>query len=115
MIVDCAAEQIVPTVVVNNNNCMFSYRDHGAKSVSLAGSFNDWDRTSMSMKKTVNKDGQHVWSIGIRLPEGIYSYKFVIDNNVWVVPPHADAYASDGFGGKNGILIVSKGLKQVKE
>lgn len=110
--VDCAPEQIVPNTVIGYNDvCTFTYFAPSAKSVSLVGNFNNWDSALMSMKK----DGRHIWVINVRLPEGIYYYQFVVDNNRWVVPPHAHAYASDGFGGKNGILIVGKGLKQVKE
>ncbi|MDI6642232.1 MAG: glycogen-binding domain-containing protein, partial [Elusimicrobiota bacterium] len=55
----------------------FSYENPKAKSVTLAGEFNNWD-----MKKNPLKiDEKGVWSAILPLKEGRYEYKFIIDGN----------------------------------
>ena len=53
-----------------------------AKIVAVAGEFNDWDATSLPMRKSTNGD----WSASIRVPAGDYGYKFVVDGQ-WTFDP----------------------------
>lgn len=73
-------------------------------SVSLAGTFNNWSKDAMPLKKT----GDNVWSTTISLEEGSYQYKFVIDGTRWIADPSADPKldVDDTFGGKNSGLNV---------
>ena len=36
---------------------------------------------------------------------GIWKYSLVVDGQ-WVAPPDAQVYETDGFGGRNAVLIV---------
>lgn len=100
-------ERIVPSAVVGGGSCTFAYTDPGAKTVSLVGSFNNWDRTSVPMKRV----DRGTWAVSVRLPRGVYYYQFVVDGRTWVVPPYAGAYAPDGFGGRDAVVVVGGGLK----
>ncbi|WP_367883752.1 glycogen-binding domain-containing protein [Thermococcus peptonophilus] len=92
----------------------FTYNPPGnrtVKSVSLRGSFNDWGgEWPMGLKNGT-------WRKTVCLRPGRYEYKYFI-NGQWVKdmsddgtgkpydPPDADAYAPDGYGGKNAVRVV---------
>ncbi len=74
----------------------------GARSVTLVGSFNDWNTTKLRMSDH-DKDG--VWQIDVRLPrDSVNTYNFVIDGKTWVPDPRASAQVDDGFGGYSSVL-----------
>jgi glycosidase len=60
----------------------FVYDDGMARSVALAGSFNDWSRTAHPLVR----DGER-WSVTVTLDPGTYEYKFVIDDSTWRIDP----------------------------
>jgi 1,4-alpha-glucan branching enzyme len=107
----CVRSQIVPSTAVDGTTCTFTYISASASSVNLAGDFNNWDSASLPMKKI---DGK-TWIMRIQLEKGVYQYQFIVDHETPVPPPHAAAYAADGFGGKNGIVIVPGGLPGVQK
>lgn len=72
-----------------------------AKSVFIAGDFNNW--SEKDTEAYFVDDG--VWEAVLELTPGIYEYKFITDGN-WIVDPNAFAYVDDGFGGKNGVFEV---------
>ena len=41
-----------------------------------------------------------------RLPAGEHLFMFVADGNRWITPPLADDFVDDGFGSRNGVVIV---------
>lgn len=73
-----------------------------ARSVHVAGDFNNWDIDNNSM--TRETDG--TWKIRINLTPGLYQYNFYIDNEYWAEDPGTAANVSDGFGGRNALLFV---------
>lgn len=73
------------------------------KSVSVAGTFNDWNRENLPMR---SGDGK-VWSAEVRLPYGSHRYKFVIDGSNWVLDPTNKASETDGGGNTNSVLVVA--------
>ena len=83
----------------------FSYSDRVAKSVSVAGEFNQWSVTANPMQK--NQQG--VWTAVIPLKPGKYLYKFVVDGT-WKADPLSPDGTDDGFGGKNSVKNVNPGL-----
>ncbi|MBI5573158.1 MAG: hypothetical protein HY919_01220, partial [Elusimicrobia bacterium] len=74
--------------------------------VSLAGSFNNWYKDANILKK--ENDGKY--STEILLNDGLYFYKFVIDDNQWIEDPLADKTLrkSDGYGGFNSAVFVGE-------
>ena len=64
----------------------FRLRAPDAKSVSVAGEFNDWNTTSLPMRKSANGE----WFAHAKMPPGEYGYKFVVDGQ-WVFDPSQPA------------------------
>ena len=74
-----------------------------AKSVCVAGSFNEWnpDRTPL----TRISDGTWIGELtGI---SGRHEYLFVVDGQ-WLPDPNAQESVQNPFGGRNSVLIVSE-------
>jgi 1,4-alpha-glucan branching enzyme len=85
----------------------FSYRpgnDTPAKTVNLAGDFNNWSTTADAM--TRGDDG--TFTIKIKLQPGSHAYKFIIDGSIWVNDPAADKSLDqpDGNGGVNSVVVI---------
>jgi 1,4-alpha-glucan branching enzyme len=79
----------------------FSYTDPAAKSVYVAGDFNEWNATANPMEK----DSSGVWIATVPLKPGKYQYKFVVDGN-WKQDPLNSETADDTFGGRNSVKTV---------
>ena len=86
----------------NTSGISFSYTDPVAKSVFVAGEFNQWSTTSNPMQK--NQQG--TWTATIPLKPGKYLYKLVVDGT-WKADPLSTDGDDDGFGGKNSVKTVS--------
>jgi pimeloyl-ACP methyl ester carboxylesterase len=82
----------------------FRLKDHpNAKSVALAGTFNNWNTHSTPM----NRKGAD-WSVSIKLASGTYRYKFVVDKDRWTVDPENSQTEADGEGHVNSVLIIDE-------
>ena len=71
-----------------------------AKSVSVAGTFNDWDP-----KKTPLKQNGDAWGTTVALPRGHYEYRFIVDGQ-WMADPNAVAAVPNPFGSSNSVLNI---------
>ncbi len=77
------------------------------KTVHVAGSFNNWNSTATPL---VNN--QDLWSVTLKLDQGQYQYKFVLDAGTptqrWIEDPASDKDLDqpDGHGGNNSGVIV---------
>jgi len=79
----------------------------GARTVSVAGSFNGWRVDALPMVR----GAAGIWSVTVALPVGEHRYDFVVDRTRWVPDPTAHSQVGDGFGGMNSVIIVGpKGL-----
>ena len=74
----------------------------GAESVSIAGTFNDWNHSVHFL----SEDRAGYWSILLPLQKGRYQYMFVINYQTWIPDPEAEMMIDDGFGQKNSLLVV---------
>jgi 1,4-alpha-glucan branching enzyme len=75
---------------------------HGhARSVAVAGEFNNWSPTANPMIKA---DQQ--WRATILLKPGKYMYKFVIDGHEWITDPMNPNLVDDSLGGRNSMIFV---------
>ena len=79
----------------------FELQAPDAKSVELAGSFNDWQRGQLRLK---GPDATGHWTATVTLPPGQHEYLFFVDGKNWVTDPQAIAHRADGFGNRNAIL-----------
>ena len=80
----------------------FEYEDKNAKTVSIAGEFNGWNKHANPMEK---REGG-LWQTTLKLALGEYEYKFVVDGARWVEDPNANRFKPDHFGGRNSVIIV---------
>ena len=74
-----------------------------AKTVYVAGSFNQWkpDQTPLIPK------GNGRWVGDLAVPPGKHEYLFVVDGQ-WLPDPNARESVQNPFGGKNSVLTVSE-------
>jgi 1,4-alpha-glucan branching enzyme len=77
-------------------------RPSKAKSVYLAGSFNEWDPSQKRMVKT--KDGS--FRARIKLPPGKHEYKFVVDGQ-WIEDEEADTVVNE-LGTANSVIEITE-------
>jgi 1,4-alpha-glucan branching enzyme len=99
-IIEAQTAMVVP-VSRGAGGTAFAYTDPAAKSVSVAGEFNQWNATANPMQK----DQQGLWTTAIPLKPGKYPYKFVVDG-AWKADPLSSDGDDDGFGGKNSVKTV---------
>jgi 1,4-alpha-glucan branching enzyme len=74
------------------------YKD--ARRVNVAGSFNDWNRRELQMKKTAVG-----WMLPIYLREGTHTYKYIVDGN-WITDPANPVTRWDGAGNLNAVVGI---------
>jgi len=77
-----------------------------ATSVALAGSFNNWSVSSHPLARSNTSKPGGVWAIVVPLPPGEHAFMYVVNGTEWVSPPMAEDYVDDGFGARNGIVVV---------
>lgn len=69
-----------------------------ARKVFLAGSFNNWNASSLKMKKY-----NETWQLPVYLRDGTHTYKFIVDGD-WIVDPANPKLQYDGKGNTNSLL-----------
>ena len=72
-----------------------------ARSVAVAGSFNDWD----VIRTPMNRGPEGFWRATVWLPAGRYEYRFVVDGQ-WISDPTARESVQNTFGSTNSVLVV---------
>lgn len=82
----------------------FAFADKDARSVTVAGDFNDWDAEATALRDT---DGDGVWTGLIALRPGMHKYMFVVNGEQWVTDPEAERYVDDGFGMRNAVIAIT--------
>jgi hypothetical protein len=83
----------------------FTLNYQKAESVSLIGSFNQWNPDGHEMHKLGDRN---TWVLELRLPEGRHEYAFLVDGKIVVPDQNSPFYQSDGFGNRNSVLFVSR-------
>lgn len=80
---------------------MVSLHAPQAKSVFLAGDFNEWNTETHGLKK--GKSG--AWERALMLPPRTYEYKFIVDGE-WQMDPANNRTCRNCFGTRNNLLTV---------
>ena len=92
-----------PIIDIPNKQIHFYFHDHNAKTVTVAGDFNEWSVNDLSMKK--QKDG--FWHVALPMPKkGDYTYKYVLDGKIWSTDPLNIYRVDDGYGSFNSRFFV---------
>ena len=79
----------------------FALKAPGAHSVTVAGSFNNWEPARSPLQK--GKGG--IWRKTLLLSPGRYLYRFVVDGE-WRSDPNAKQSAANEYGGINSVVEV---------
>jgi len=79
----------------------FMFTADEAKSVRIAGDFNNWREDGKMLKR----NGSDVWQITLMLPPGTYEYKFLVDGK-WENDPLNDQLCLNCFGTRNNFIAV---------
>jgi hypothetical protein len=75
----------------------------GARTVSIAGDFNNWNITQSQMKKLSGGD----FTLTVELPcNREYSFRYLIDAQKWENDWCADKYIPNEYGEDNSVVIV---------
>ncbi|MCR5494699.1 MAG: glycogen-binding domain-containing protein [Treponema sp.] len=104
------AEVKVKQIDENLVEVTFFYGNPKSTDVRLAGNFNDWNQEVDVMEKT--EKGYTITKTFSTSDEILY--KFVSEGN-WTPDMKAPAFIDDGFGGKNGQIILSDYVKGKSE
>ena len=92
-----------PHVNHQRNIIEFYAQSDGASQISLAGSFNEWAQDVLLMEPGVNG----LWKIEMPiLSPGLYQYKFIVDEKIWMEDVENPYREPDGFFGFNSILKI---------
>ena len=92
----------------------FQYEAPAATLVTLAGNWdgNWWGGTTSpsarydnTIGRMTDDDQDGIWTLVVPLPPGRYQYKFVIDDNTWVIDPSNPDTAIEG-GSSASLLVV---------
>ena len=105
--VDKSARTLKP---ITDSGHEFEYRpgsDLGGvavRTVHLAGSFNGWSTNALPMRDR----GDGVYRVSVKLPDGVYWYKFVVNGDIWVNDPASDKdfEQPDGNYGVNSAVLI---------
>lgn len=97
----CAATMAAARPAMTPAGVRFEFLNPDARRVALAGSFNQWSAVSHPLAR----DARGLWTVVVPLPPGEHLFMYVLDG-AWVDPPLAEDYADDGFGARNGIVVV---------
>jgi 1,4-alpha-glucan branching enzyme len=78
---------------------VFTLEADSASSVSLSGSFSEWQPIPM---RRIGK----TFLIEVTVPSGVHHYGFLINGTEWHVPLAAGGIVDDGFGRKNATIVI---------
>ena len=82
----------------------FVYHNDEAKTVAVAGEFNNWNPSTSPMQKDVSG----LWRVEIMRPaSGRYAYKFFVNGSDWFEDPRNGVKVLDNHGGFNSVLVVT--------
>src|SRR5215471_1748271 len=102
----CATTLVPSQPDVTPGGVRFVLMRDDATSVALAGSFNGWSVSSHPLIRSKTAKPGGLWTIVVPLPPGEHAFMYVVNGTEWVSPPMAEDYMDDGFGARNGLVVV---------
>jgi len=82
------------------------FSDPDADDVRIAGDFNGWVPDKGVVSHIESDGGRRVWTKVLRLPPGIYQYRYVVDGE-WREDPESRSSLPSTLGVRNSVLVVS--------
>ena len=99
----CATAPARPVPVSTRDGVRFAVVQSEATSVAVAGTFNQWSTSSHPLARDRSSG---TWTALVRLAPGEHLFMYVVDGTQWISPPAAEGYVDDGFGARNGVVVV---------
>lgn len=91
--------KVTNSYLIIGANYTFRLKDHAnAKTVFLAGDFNDWSPSSLSMRR-VGDD----WVYSVHLSTGKHLYKFIVDGE-WIRDPDNKLWEENEYSTGNSVM-----------
>jgi len=87
----------------------FEYFDPSATTVTVAGTFNQWNPEARPLKP----DTGGLWKVTLRLGSGTYQYKFVINGQRWEEDPLNLERIANEHGTYNSIRNIDPLTKEL--
>jgi 1,4-alpha-glucan branching enzyme len=84
----------------------FGLEASAAKDIYVAGDFNDW---KIDDESRLARGENGWWEKRVRLPQGRYRYKFVIDGE-WTEDSKNEAREINAFGSFDSVMEIKPGL-----
>lgn len=81
---------------------VFEFYAPQAEDLRIAGTFNNWDAT----KHRLRKDSNGCWRLALRLKQGRYEYRYLVDGN-WENDQRPCACVPNAFGTWNCVIEIS--------
>lgn len=94
-----------PPAPETSREVVVHFRDASAGDVRIAGDFNGWV-PDKGVRSEIGADGgTRVWTKILRLPPGVYQYRYVVDGEWQTDPDNREQIRSDS-GVPNSVLVV---------
>jgi hypothetical protein len=84
-----------------NRKAVLTFFDPKAKTVCVAGTFNNWSPNATPLKN----GGCGEWTVELLLRPGQYEYRFVVDGE-WMDDPRIPERLPNSYGGFNSVLTL---------
>lgn len=82
----------------------FTFTNPDAHTVVLSGDFNSWSHSKGAM--TLSNDG--VWTIVLDMQPGVYQYKYLVNDTLWVLDPeNPAAIENHNQSGYNNVFVYT--------
>jgi hypothetical protein len=102
-----ARESVAQDVINKADTVSFTLYAPEARSVSIVGGFNTWDKAATSLTRSTNAG---VWTVSLSLPPGRHEYAFIVSDEGgerWVPDPAAITMR-DEFGTESSIRMIGQ-------
>lgn len=103
-------DKSVESPVLKEGAVEFRYPSHSAKTVQVAGDWNNWGAGDAGQGEVLvglmEKDKRGVWNLAQELPPGRYRYYFLLNETQRILDPDNPRVTDDPWGGKANLLIV---------
>ena len=95
--------KVTPAVLILSPNYTFRRKKFpGAKTVYLAGDFNNWNPSTMPMTRQGDE-----WVYSVNLTPGKHQYKFIVDGK-WIIDPDNKLWEQNEFNTGNSVIWIEK-------
>jgi 1,4-alpha-glucan branching enzyme len=91
--------------IMKKKRITFTFHAPEAKSVHIAGSFNDWNAYSDPLSQGKAGRASGMWRRVFYLEPGVYEYRFIVDG-VWLDDPDATELWTNEFSSFNCVIWV---------